>query len=75
MFFDEALQAIRLDDRLGMPVKRYMTRSVEEWQGKRVVWTDGTMGVGIDFDRAHLPFRDLLISIEDMSASDWEVRE
>lgn len=71
MFFDEALQAIRLDDRLGMPVKRHMTRSVEEWQGKRIVWTDGAVGINVDFD---LPGRPL-ISIEDMSASDWEVRE
>lgn len=75
MYFDEALLALRLDDKMGMPIRRHITRPVDGWQGKWLERIDGQVTVRVDRNLTLPPMDEPLVSTEDMSAADWEVLE
>lgn len=73
MYYDEAINTLRMDATFGLPVRRSIRRL--GWEGKWIEWLDGHVTVGIDRELTLPPVGDPLISTEDLSARDWIVEE
>lgn len=73
MYFDEALCAIRMDEKFGLPIPRYITRPVASWTGRWIEWRDGRISIHAAPGIAPKGCDRILPS--DMQARDWMVLE
>lgn len=69
MYYDEAINVLRMDEKFGLPVSRTIRRPT--WHGHWLEWADGVIHC-VD----HLVHkREMDVTLKDLSARDWIVEE
>lgn len=72
MFYDEAINCLRMDATFDLPIRRSIARRTDSWTGRWLEWRDGQLTECYD-GNLRTGFGDPL-SLYDLSAKDWEVQ-